>query len=173
MVNYQNGKIYLIEPICDHEEGEIYIGSTTKQYLSQRMDKHRASYRQWKNNKSHFVTSFSLFDKYRLENCQIVLLENCPVDSKDELFLRERHYIKTMKCLNKLSPVHTKEDKKISDKKYRESHLEKLHELKNKKTECPCGGSYTHSHKAIHFRTKKHQNYIANNPINPEIPIDV
>jgi len=27
MVNYNNGKIYKIEPICDHEENEIYIGS--------------------------------------------------------------------------------------------------------------------------------------------------
>jgi len=38
MVNYQNGKIYFIEPICEHEENERYIGSTTKQYLSQRME---------------------------------------------------------------------------------------------------------------------------------------
>ena len=41
MVNYNNGKIYKIEPIVDHDEGDIYIGSTTKQYLSMRMDKHR------------------------------------------------------------------------------------------------------------------------------------
>ena len=33
MVNYSNGKIYKIEPIIDHDEGDIYIGSTTKKYL--------------------------------------------------------------------------------------------------------------------------------------------
>ena len=47
MVNYGNGKIYKIEPICDHDEGEVYIGSTTKDYLSQRMDTHRADYKSW------------------------------------------------------------------------------------------------------------------------------
>ena len=35
MTNYNNGKIYMIEPICEYEVGDIYIGSTTKQYLSQ------------------------------------------------------------------------------------------------------------------------------------------
>ena len=29
MINYNNGKIYKIEPIVEHEEHEIYIGSTT------------------------------------------------------------------------------------------------------------------------------------------------
>ena len=91
MVNYQNGKIYFIEPMCDHEENEIYVGSTTKQYLSQRTDTHRSDFKRWKNEKARFVSSFSLFDKYGIENCEIVLLENCPVDTKDELFLRERH----------------------------------------------------------------------------------
>ena len=42
MVNYNNGKIYKIEPL-NGEEGDIYIGSTTKEYLSQRMDS-RGSY---------------------------------------------------------------------------------------------------------------------------------
>ena len=51
MVNYNNGKIYKIEPIVDHDEGDIYIGSTTKHYLSQRMDKHRGNYKSWKNGK--------------------------------------------------------------------------------------------------------------------------
>jgi len=176
MVNYQNGKIYFIEPICEHEENEIYIGSTTKQYLSQRMESHRSSYKQWRKNKVinlRFVTSYILFEKYGLENCQIVLLETCPVDTKEELFLRERHFIKTTKCINKISPIHTKEDKKNSGKKYRDSHLEKIREHKNKKTKCPCGGSYTHCHQARHFKTKKHQSNILNNPVDPEIAIDV
>ena len=176
MVNYGNSKVYKIEPNIDHEEGEIYIGSTTKQYLSQRMDNHRSNYRQWRKNNVinyRFVTSYNLFEKYGLENCQIVLLETCLVNTKDELFLRERHYIKSMKCVNKISPMYTKEDKKNSAKLYRDKNLDKIHENNNKKTKCPCDGSYTHCHQAHHFRTKKHQNYVANNPIDPEVPIDV
>ena len=53
MVNYSNGKIYKIEPICEHNEDDIYIGSTTKQYLSQRMDKHRSDYKRWQQGKCH------------------------------------------------------------------------------------------------------------------------
>jgi predicted GIY-YIG superfamily endonuclease len=41
MVNYSNGKIYKIEPTVEHEDGDIYIGSTTNKLLCQRMGKHR------------------------------------------------------------------------------------------------------------------------------------
>ena len=67
MVNYSNGKIYKIEPIVEHEEGEIYVGSTTKQYLSQRMDKHRNSYKRWKDGKAHKFTVYDLFDNDNLD----------------------------------------------------------------------------------------------------------
>ena len=63
MKNYNNSKIYKIEPICDHDEWDIYIGSTTKQYLCQRMDEHRCSYKKWKNNKHGKTQVFEIFDK--------------------------------------------------------------------------------------------------------------
>jgi hypothetical protein len=51
MVNYGKGKVYKIEPIVDHSENDIYMGSTTKFYLSQRLEKHRSDYRLWKDGK--------------------------------------------------------------------------------------------------------------------------
>ena len=45
MVNYGNAKVYKIWSTAGDK---IYIGSTTKEYLSQRMDKHRSGYKQWK-----------------------------------------------------------------------------------------------------------------------------
>ena len=52
MVNYNNGKIYKIVPICEGaDEGDVYIGSTTKEYLSQRMVQHRADYNKWQKRK--------------------------------------------------------------------------------------------------------------------------
>ena len=183
MVNYSNGKIYKIEPIVEHEEGDIYIGSTTKLYLSQRMDSHRSCYKQWKNGVQRYTSSHLLFEKYGIENCNILLIESVNANSKDELHAREKHYIKKMKCVNKVIPSRTKkeykndnkerlkikeqeyrdnhkEEIKIRDKKYREANLDKIHAFKNKKTDCPCGGSYTHCHKALHLRILKHQNYI-------------
>ena len=185
MVNYQNGKVYKIEPICDHEENEIYIGSTTKTYLSQRMDSHRSLFKRWKIDKKNYTTSFKLFEKYGIENCQILLLEIHPCNIKEELHSREGFYIRTLKCVNKvivdrkreeydiLYRSNHKEDIKTSNKNYRVKNLDKIHEFKNKKTQCPCSGSYTHCHQSLHFRTKKHQNYVANNPVDPEVPIDV
>ena len=134
MVNYSNGKIYKIEPIVDHDEGEIYIGSTTKQYLSQRMDKHRSSYKQWKNNKHGKVQVFEIFDKYSVEGCQIVLIETVNAESKDELLAREKHYIKSFKCVNKCIPGRTRKEYYqdnydiIKEKKivYKENNKEKI-----------------------------------------------
>ena len=190
MVNYSNGKIYKIEPIVDHDEGEIYIGSTTKLYLCQRMDEHRSKYKQWKNNKYRKVQVFEIFDKYGVSNCQIVLIETVNAESKDELLAREKHYIKSIKCINKNIPLQTqkeykeshKEQIKLSVKKYYENHKEEI-KLKDKeyyeknkeeilfkkkvyrevnyaKNVCLCGGSYTHAHQSEHLKTIKHQNYL-------------
>ena len=70
MVNYENGKIYKIESYLGDK---IYIGSTSKQYLSQRMDTHRSNYKKWKKGKASSITSFQIFEKYGIENCSIVL----------------------------------------------------------------------------------------------------
>ena len=116
MVNYQNGKIYKIE---SHLGNKIYIGSTTKEYLSQRMDAHRSDYKRWKNDTFSLTNSFKLFDEYGLENCQIVLLESYPCNSKDELTAKEAHYIKTNDCVNKIVPQR-------SSKEYREDNKERI-----------------------------------------------
>jgi len=127
MVNYSNGKIYKIEPIWDHEEGDIYIGSTTKQYLSQRMDTHRSDYKRWLNGKQQLTRSYLIFEKYGLENCTIVLVENVCANSKDELLSRERHYIETLKCINKCIPGRQKEFGEVAyNKMYRIENKEFL-----------------------------------------------
>ena len=105
--NFQNGKIYQITSHCGDK---IYIGSTTKKYLSQRMDKHRSHYKQWKQNKAGNITVFELFHEYGLENCQILLLELYPCNSNDELTSREGHYIRTMMCVNKVIPGRTQKE---------------------------------------------------------------
>lgn len=163
MVNYGNSKIYKVEPIVDHEEGEIYIGSTTKKYLSQRMDSHRKNYKGWNEGKYHNITIFTLFDKYGVENCRIHLLESINANSKDELTAREGYYIKKLKCVNKRIEGRT-------DKQYREDNKEKIAEYQNKyrvdnkiqllefqKSVCVCeicGRTYTKRHKAKHQKTK-------------------
>ena len=110
MVKYENGKVYKIEPIVEHPEEDIYIGSTTKQYLSQRMETHRHDYKYWKEGNEKYVSSYGLFDKYGIENCRIYLLETVEAKTKDELTASEGHYIRTLKCVNKQTPNRTKKE---------------------------------------------------------------
>ena len=137
-----NGKIYKIEPISGGDEGDIYIGSTTKQYLSQRMDSHRYCFKYWKEGKQGKTTSYDLFDKYGVENCHILLLEIVSCNTKDELLAREGFYIKSMPCVNKIIVTRThkeyieamtpkqKEKRKTTKVDYQKKNKEILKEKK-------------------------------------------
>ena len=119
MVNYNEGKIYKIESTLGDM---VYYGSTTKQYLSQRMTKHRSDYNRWLSGKdAGKYRSFDLFDEYGIENCKIILVENYPCKSKDELTAREAYYIRNFDCGNKCVPGRTY-------KEYRENNKDKIAE---------------------------------------------
>ena len=110
MVNYQDGKIYKI--VCDDKD-LVYVGSTCEPTLARRLAKHKSSYRDWlKDSSKPYYTSFKILER---NNVDIVLVESCPCNSKDELHKRERHYIESIKCVNKLVPGRT-------DKEYRNVH---------------------------------------------------
>ena len=71
---------------------EIYIGSTTKKYLSQRLQQHKSSYRQFLNNNAARVYVCDLFDKYGIGNLSIVVLENYNCNVINELRANEGEY---------------------------------------------------------------------------------
>ena len=121
----------MIEPILEHPEDEIYIGSTTKQYLSQRMDSHRNSYKRWQNGNANKVQVYDLFNKYGIENCKILLLETVNAKSKDELTAREGFYIKNTKCLNKRIEGRTQKEY-VNDNKEIISAKKSLYRNQNK-----------------------------------------
>ena len=191
-MDYQNGKIYKIESV----KGEkVYIGSTTKKYLSQRMDKHRSNYKDWKKGSDQGkYSSFVLFEEYGLDNCNIILLESCPCNSKDELRSREAHHIRAEKnCVNNVIPQRTSEeyynDKKLiinaKSREYYATHQENRHqylertkekrrqqakeryEKQSETSECPCGITCTAYYKRKHEKTKTHLEYLSKlNPLN-------
>jgi len=116
MTNYSKTKIYKIE---SHLGDKIYVGSTAKQYLSQRFQGHKNAYKRWKENKDNrTMTSFILFDEYGIENCQIVLIEEFSCCSKDAKNAREGYFIKTLECVNKHITGRTKKESLIA---YQES----------------------------------------------------
>ena len=125
MVNYQNSKIYKIE---SHKGNKIYIGSTTKQYLSQRMESHRSGYQQWKNGKVNKVMAYDMFDEYGVENCTIILIEAFPCNIKDELRAREGHFIKSMECVNKYIPGRSQKQWVEDNKEWKSEYLKTYYE---------------------------------------------
>ena len=111
MVNYANGKIYKIVPNVENaDKADVYVGSTTKERLCQRMTAHRKDYNQYTKGKAEKVRSYDLFDKYGINNCSIILLENVCCETRDQLHARERYYIETILCVNKQIPGRTKKE---------------------------------------------------------------
>jgi hypothetical protein len=176
MVNYGNGKIY---KIVSDQTDKIYIGSTTKTYLSQRMDYHRSDYKKWKNGKHHYVTSF---DIVKYDDAEIVLIENFPCKTKDELHQKERQIIEQNKnvCVNKNNPIGTLADLRQQQrewnyrniekiKKYYKDNKEKIRKKKSQQIQCTCGIYYSHTNRARHLKSNVHianmREYIPNVPL--------
>ena len=143
------GKIYKIEPIGDHDDGDIYTGSTTKEYLSQRMVNHIGNYKRWKAGHKNKTMSINLLDKYGIDKCKIILLESVYANSYEEIKAREAYYIQTLKCINKNIPLRTQ-------KEYEKSIQNKLKE----KYICECGSICVSKVKNRHFKTIKHQQFL-------------
>ena len=119
MPDYNNSKIYKIEPINSLDDSDVYIGKTTKKYLCQRKEEHKGKYNAWKNGDiRYYYTSFIIFEKYGFDNCQITLIETVNANNKDELRLREAHYIKTISCVNKVQVGRTQKEYYIDNKDY-------------------------------------------------------
>jgi len=123
MSNYQNGKIY---KIVNDSSNLVYYGSTI-QPLYKRFYKHKTQF--------HLCTSKKILDG---ENPQIVLVEDCPCERREQLFKRERYYIENNVCVNKNIPGRTlkeweednRERLKKKKKEYREDNKEKLKKQK-------------------------------------------
>lgn len=109
--DYSKGKVYMIR--SKDKNCVPYVGSTTNQYLSQRMVHHRNDFNKWKKNpeKYRFVSSFTLFEKYGVENCYIELIQKFPCNCNDELKARERRWINDIKCVNLVKQVITEEER--------------------------------------------------------------
>ena len=120
MVNYQDGKIYKI--VCNIT-GLVYIGSTCKHYLSQRLQNHKSEYNMFKKNGKRYISSFKVLEN---GNYNILLLELYPCNTKDELHAKERYYMESIDCVNlQLVGRTSKEWKK--DNKDKLSEISKRH----------------------------------------------
>ena len=150
---YNKGLIYILECIdssCDY----VYIGSTTN--IVRRMYIHKskcnnANDKAYNNKKYQYIR-----DNGGWENWKYKILELYPCNNKSELHLREKYYLTKFPLnLNKNVPGQTK-------KEYYQLHNVAILMRKKEKTNCECGGIYSRVHKARHFKSIKHLNYINN-----------
>ena len=77
------------------------------------------------------------FEIIKNENYEIVLLETCKCNSKDELLMRERHHIENTNCINiRRRPIidieEKKEYQKSNNKKRYIENKEKINEINKK-----------------------------------------
>ena len=163
MVNYQNGKIYML---FSAETDKVYIGSTTKRLCDRKHD-HKSCYRLYnEGRRKHRVSAFEII-KY--DDCQIRLLKNFPCNSKETLLAKEQVFIDKYanRCVNiarakLLTPEEKAQNKLLNDPKNKA--LLKARDKKRLATplNCPCGGSSSIKDKARHMRSVRHLKYIDN-----------
>ena len=123
MPDYSRSKIYKI--VCNIT-GEEYYGSTTAS-LNTRLSDHVYKVKSGKT---------CCKSKQIIKRCdyKIVLCEECPCDSIEQLRAFERKWISQNNCVNKIVPTRTateyyndhKEERKEYQRKYRIANIEKM-----------------------------------------------
>lgn len=96
MVQYSDGKIY---KIIDNTNGSLYIGSTAEPTLARRLAKHRSAYKSFLNSdgKNSNLRSFQIL---RSGDFKIVLIEDYPCETRDQLLSREQYWMDKTQCVN-------------------------------------------------------------------------
>jgi hypothetical protein len=171
MPNYQNGKVY---KLCTYNSDDVYYGSTCLA-LCQRLANHVNRWRLFKRGKKYStpMTSFSILEK---GNYYIELVETVPCSSKEELHVREKHWIKNNTCVNYYKNiVRTREEKKVYEQEWRASNkdlhramknahrkanAEKIRTRENESILCDCGRYYRRCMRSRHVKTEIHKQNI-------------
>ena len=165
MIDYRNGKIY---KLISTETDNVYVGSTSLNYLCKRLVSHRSDYKRWLAKKRNYVSSYEIL-KY--EDCKIILIEDFPCDSKDQLTSREQYWIdNTANTVNK-----QKAWTGLTKKEYQQQPKIKAHrnqyrkQPKNKamkkqysqtKIKCICGSTCSINDYSRHIKSQKHEDFI-------------
>ena len=148
----------------------IYIGSTKD--LKQRKIRHKCECQ------SSDVKVYQMIrDNGGWDKCEMVPIEEYECNNQLQARIREEQLrIQYQANMNSIRAFRTEEEHKqdskqykidnkeyltIQNKQYYEDNKEKITQKHN----CECGLTYTHTHKSAHFKTKKHQNYLAQSNI--------
>jgi hypothetical protein len=150
--DYSKGKIY---KIWSPNTEAIYIGSTAKQYLSQRLSKHCSDYKEWlKNSKNKYMTSYEIL---KLGNFKIELINLFPCSCIEELRAEEGKHQRINKCVNKIIASRTKKEYNYDNKeaiaKYQKEYYNKK---EHKSITCECSCKLKKDSLSTHLLSAKH-----------------
>ncbi len=143
----------------NRDHPERYVGSTSHK-LYVRFSNHKVDYNRFISGKDTRVCkSYEIFNKYGVENCEIVLITQC-LCNKEERNKLERYWIeKTSNVVNEINPYRSLEEKKVYHHEWRHA---------KGKIECPCGGEYTATRQKEHEETTLHKLWLNGTPIIPK-----
>ena len=147
MNKYSLGKIY---KIVDNTNNNVYIGSTI-QTLPQRLGTHRHR----KTCKSRLIINNGDYN--------IILIENYPCESKEQLELRERYFIKNNECINKIIPGRSRKEYNEDNKEYI-SKQKKEYREKNKEYVLKYEKNYRENNKEKIKEKREYTNSMGGDP---------
>jgi len=157
----------IIYKICskDLTIKDCYDGSTND--FDRRKGQHKSACCN-ENDKDHILPVYQFIRSHGgWANWSMILVEfynTC--SNKLEKLARERYYVEFLNAtLNCQIPGRTQKEYHAVHKEHFKEYYKEYHkqyDVKRLETKisCPCGGCYDLIHKARHFRTEKHQNYI-------------
>ena len=117
---YNTGKIYRI--VCN-DTGLVYIGSTT-QKLCRRLCEHKYEYKK----KRYSCSSYEII---KGGNYDIILIEECNCNNKEQLHARERYHIENTDCVNVYLPNRSPDEiEKRNQEKCHAYYLANIERLK-------------------------------------------
>jgi hypothetical protein len=145
-------KVKIYELVNDVDD-EVYVGSTTKS-LKRRLRGHKKVARIKPNRKL-----YKHLNAIGWDHVSINLICEVECETKQERYQYEGIYMEQLEStLNERVAGRTGKE---WAKQYYEKNKDAIAKRLNQKYTCECGGRYTHVHKARHFRTQKHQQYMA------------
>lgn len=158
--DYGKGKIY---KLVNNVSEKCYIGSTICS-LCLRIARHRADYRHYLNGAKNYITSYQIFEEAYENNdkVSVILIENYPCRSIEELKSRERYYIENdCNSVNKNIPTQTQKEWYLKNKEkliINKKMWQKLNKQNDReKVKCECNRYVQRIRLEKHKLTKLHK----------------
>ena len=183
-MDYSKCIIYKIQHINNDEL--LYVGHTTN--FNKRKYNHKSSVNNEKGNLYNLKLYQMIRENGGWDNFNMIVIKEFPCQNLREAEAEEDKVMREMKAtMNMIRAFHPKEERcednkeklqeyhreyreknkeKIQEyfseyiREYNEKNKEKIQERKSRVCLCPCGKTYTHSHKLRHEKSKFHKIFL-------------